>query len=368
MIIFRYLAKEVTAALSAITGILLVIFLSNQLVRYLGRAASGKIPGGIIFKLMMIQIPHLLGLLLPLGLFLGILLSYGRLYAESEMTVMRATGMSARALLSMTMVVAIVVMSLVALSTFYLDPIILAHKNDLIEQEGAATELSMIFPGRFQQSEDGKRIFYVEKMSRDREKLQNVFVAEKVSNKNNNEWYVLTADSAKQWTDPKTEHQFLVFKNGYRYQGNAGEKKLSTVKFGKYGIRIDQPAEQAKQDQETMSTHELWQKRDDVSNAAELQWRAAMPLSGLILAFMAVPLSRVRPRQGKYAKILPAILVYLVYANLILVSHNWLDDGDVPVWLGMWWVHLSAFIFAFLLFALQAGWRNFFAILGLRKS
>ena len=112
MIIFRNLAKEITATLSAVTSVLLLIFLSNQFVRYLGMAASGRLPGAIVFRLMMIQIPHLLGLLLPLGLFLGVLLVYGRLYAESEMTVMRACGLSSRRLLGMTMTVAFVSMLL----------------------------------------------------------------------------------------------------------------------------------------------------------------------------------------------------------------------------------------------------------------
>src|SRR6185312_11366482 len=93
-IIFQYLAKEVLLTLLALTSILLLIFMSNQLVIYLNRAASGIIPGMLVMKLMILELPQLLGLLLPLGFYFALLLAYGRLYAEYEMTVLKACGFS----------------------------------------------------------------------------------------------------------------------------------------------------------------------------------------------------------------------------------------------------------------------------------
>ena len=89
-IISRYLLKEVLASLLAVTIVLLLIFLSNQLVRYLSYAASGKIAAHLVVQLMGFEIPYLLALLLPLGLYLGIILAFGRLYADSEMAVLNA--------------------------------------------------------------------------------------------------------------------------------------------------------------------------------------------------------------------------------------------------------------------------------------
>jgi lipopolysaccharide export system permease protein len=73
---------------------------------------------------------------------------------------------------------------------------------------------------------------------------------------------------------------------------------------------------------------------------AELQWRLSVPLSVLILTFIAVPLSYARPRQGRFGQLALAILLYVFYANLILISKSWMEHGDVPSWLGMWWPHL----------------------------
>ena len=59
--------------------------------------------------------------------------------------------------------------------------------------------------------------------------------------------------------------------------------------------------------------------------AAELQWRFALPISVLMLALLAIPLSHVRPRQGRYSHILPAILIYIVYMNLLFIARNWVE-------------------------------------------
>src|SRR5580692_5694408 len=102
MIISRYLIKEIFNALFSVAFVMLLIFLSNQLIRYLKYAANGKIAASVVMQLMGLEIPYLLVLLLPLGLFLGILFAYGRLYAENEMRVMQACGLSTKRLLMIT--------------------------------------------------------------------------------------------------------------------------------------------------------------------------------------------------------------------------------------------------------------------------
>ena len=66
MIIFRYFAKEVYVTVFSVTLVLVFIFLADQVARYLGRAASGDIPLSVVLGLISIELPYLLGLLLPL--------------------------------------------------------------------------------------------------------------------------------------------------------------------------------------------------------------------------------------------------------------------------------------------------------------
>src|SRR5450830_1831533 len=114
LIVFRYLSREVLITLSAVSAVLLVITMSGRFVKFLAQAASGQLDPGSLFLIMGFRLPGFLQLILPLGLFLGILLAYGRLYLESEMTVLSATGMSQQRLLGMTMAPALLVALLVA--------------------------------------------------------------------------------------------------------------------------------------------------------------------------------------------------------------------------------------------------------------
>jgi lipopolysaccharide export system permease protein len=84
-----------------------------------------------------------------------------------------------------------------------------------------------------------------------------------------------------------------------------------------------------------------------------VQWRLSIPLSAFVLMLLALPLSYTRPRQSRYTNLLPAILLYIVYVNLLFVSRNWLEIKMVPIALGMWWVHAVLLLIAGSLLFLQ---------------
>ena len=73
----------------------------------------------------------------------------------------------------------------------------------------------------------------------------------------------------------------------------------------------------------------------DPEERAEFQWRLSTPISALLLALAAIPLSRSRPRQGRYAKMLVALGLYAVYFNLLDVSRSWVEQGSLSF---IWWV------------------------------
>ena len=59
----------------------------------------------------------------------------------------------------------------------------------------------------------------------------------------------------------------------------------------------------------------------------------------LVLTVFAVPLGRLRPRQGRYAHVWVAVLVFALYANLALAARTWMERGVIPAVFGLWWVH-----------------------------
>lgn len=346
MIISRYLTKEVFNTLIAVTFVLLLIFLSNQLVRYLGYAASGKIAASVVLQIMGFEIPYLLALLLPLGLFLGIILTYGRLYADNELRVMMAYGLSPRALLSITCYIGLVVALVIMILMFWVNPFLASAKDNLLNKHISKQNLlEMLMPGRFQLTGDDRRVVYVEKITRDHKEAQNLFIADQKATTNDTEiasWNVISAARGYQIRDPKTHERFVVATDGYRYEGTPGQNQYKIIQFKKYSVRIpDKEIDVPREVQEVMSTWNLWTHYQNPHNAAEFQWRFSIPLSAFLLAILAIPFGYTRPRQNRYARLFPAILIYVVYMNLLLVMRDWVDKAKLTSSLGMWWVHIA---------------------------
>ena len=98
-----------------------------------------------------------------------------------------------------------------------------------------------------------------------------------------------------------------------------------------------------------------------------LQWRLAMPISVILFTLLAFPLSEVKPRSGKFARLFPAILIYIAYADLMFLGRAWIHRGAINPVLGLWWIHGAALLLALLLNGFQIGWRRVFSLDWLRK-
>jgi len=354
VLIFRYLAKEVFITLVALTTILLLIFMSNQFVHYLNRAVSGQIPVMFVMKLMMLELPNLMGLLLPLGFYVALLIAYGRLYAESEMTVLQACGYGPAQLLKHSFIMAIVVAILVTMIMMWASPLIAIERAKILRTSGVQTLIQTIVPGHFREVAGGRQVFYVEKMNTAHTQAKNVFLARLAEKEGKQQWDVLWAQKAFAETDEKTFEEYVIFENGKAYEGVPGHADYQVAEFKRYQARLPHPIMAVKSDVRTANTASLWPLNNpDRQKAAELQWRLSVPLMVLTLTLVAVPLSRVNPRAGKYAKLLPAIVLYIIYANFMFIIRDWLIAGKIPVWLGVWWLHLAVALLGLLLI-----WRN----------
>lgn len=349
MLIFRYLAKEVFITLVALTAILLLIFMSNQLIGYLNRAANGQIPGVFILKLMMFELPTLMSLLLPLGFYVALLLALGRLYADSEMIVLQACGYGPLQLLTHALMMALAVASFVLMMMVWLSPIIAMDRAKLLQTTGVQTLIKTILPGHFRALSGGKQVFYVESISRDHQSAKNIFFAQFSEKEAKSTWDVLWADRALVEANQATHEEFVVLEQGKKYQGKPGEANYQVAEFAKLKVRLPHPNNEVKHDIRVVNTANLWPlNNSDLAKAAELQWRLSIPMMVISLTLVAVPLSRVNPRSGKFAKLLPAIVIFIIYANLMFIARDWLSSGKIPIWLGLWWLHLSV--------ALLGGW------------
>ena len=340
MIVFRYLSREVLLTLSAVSAVLLVIIMSGRFIKYLAQAASGLLDPGSLFLIMGFRLPGFLQLILPLGLFLGILLAYGRLYLESEMTVLSATGMSQQRLFVITLFPATLVALVVAWLSLSLAPQGANQFQLLLNKQEALTEFDTLEPGRFQALRDGTRVTYTEQLTDDRVNLAGVFISQKntSSDQNDRGISVLVAEKGRQEIRPDG-NRYLILDNGYRYDGNPGQADYRAIKYDEYGVLLPKPdVSDEVTDRDAMTTRALIGS-EDTRLRAELQWRVSLPLLVFIVTLMAVPLSRVNPRQGRFLKLLPAILLYMAYLTILIAARGALDKGKIPPALGLWWVH-----------------------------
>ena len=92
--------------------------------------------------------------------------------------------------------------------------------------------------------------------------------------------------------------------------------------------------------------------------SAELQWRIAVPLSTVLLAFLAVPLSRSRPRAGRYGRIALGLLVFIIYLNMLNAAKAWVEQGTLSPVVGLWWVHGIVLALTLALLSAQNGWHR----------
>ncbi len=334
MIISRYLNREVFTSTTAILGVLFAIFISQRIVKYLGQAASGDISGLMVWQMVGLFSPVLIGFLLPLAFFLGCLLAFSRLYVDSEMAVLRSSGISEYQLIKMLLPIAVIIALIGGAVTLWISPWANETTYQLRDEQASKLELSMLTPGRFQTFQKANGVVYVDEATEDSESaLGNFFLAELPVDEDG-KTRLVSAKSAQRFYDEAQDKNFLQLNDGYVYELDGNNQVRKVTQFEHYYARLD--AEQSITSRRKISatpTLQLWRSKDPLS-WAELNWRLAVPLSVPFLLLLAIPLSRVRPREGKFAKILPALLIYIGYIILIVIFRRWVEDEKIPGWVG----------------------------------
>ncbi len=324
----------------AVTFILLMVFMSGRFIKYLAKAASGGISPEIILAIMAYRLPGFLELILPLGFFIGILLAYGRMYLESEMTVLHACGYSQRRLVGISLLMSMCVAMIVGVMSLYVSPWGMAKVESLLQEEAAKTEFEMLFPGKFQYISSGNSVTYVESVSEDKRSVSNVFIAQK--NEGDESLQLVYANSATQKFDENGD-RYLLLEKGASYQGLPGHADYQVVEFAQYGMRLQAKdiGERVGKD-EAIPTERLLNE-DSLQASALLQWRISIPLLVPIVTLIAVSVSRVNPRQGRFVHLFPAMLVYVAYLGLLIVARKNIAKGELEPWIGLWSVHAVFF-------------------------
>ena len=332
MILTRYFVRELLTSTFVITGVLMMIVISARLIVYLNQAVSGAISTDMVFYIVLFNIPSFLQLIMPLGFYISILLIYGRMYVENEMTVLHATGFSPAKVLKITLVSSTAMAIIVAILSLWLSPKSAELLDRYYQEQQKESELSFLTPGRFHAiGKKGERVSYTEGLSADRKEMEGVFIADGD--------VLLVAESGSQYVNEDTGSRYLELKNGRRFDGAAGQTEFRSLSFESYAIKIAEESAEAKAARQEAKSSLSLLSSTDLEDRAQIHYRFGLILLIPIVTMIAFPLAKVNPRQGRYSRLLPAILIYMAYYSALVTGLSVMGDGKTPEWAGLWWIH-----------------------------
>ncbi len=333
-IIDKYLLKECALATLGVIAVLLLIMLGNTFVRILGDVAENKLSSDALWPMLVISSIHYLVILLPIGLYLGILFGMGRLYKDSEMAAMSACGIGTAQLYRPVVALAVPLACVTAVLSLYLAPWAASQQDKIKHRSESRSELSGLVAGQFNESGNGSQTIFFERLSSDGRQMREVFAHSETKQ----EISVQVASSAVR-IQKEGEDPYVLFQRGTTYTGNPGRLDYRVADFDSYGVRIEQGPLPALQSRISSKSTLALLRADDLKSVAEWHWRLAIPTVCLLLALLALPLSYTTPRKGRYAKLGIGIVIYIVYSNILSLGRAWLERDQIPSWLGLWWVH-----------------------------
>lgn len=334
MIYQRAALREFANTSSAVFVALLAILLTTQLIRLLAEAAGGRLASEAVLALLGFGALNYLPVLLSLTVFIAILLSLSRSYRDSEMVVWFASGLPLTAWIRPVLTFALPAVLVITLLSTVLTPWALTKSSEFRQQMRNRDDVAQVMPGVFRESSQAERVFFVEAVAGDDKRVKNVFV----SSMQHGRLGVMAAAQGRQEVAANGD-RFLVLENGRRYEGVAGQADYRMMQFERYAIRIEAREAQTVIETPRQLTTLALLKNLTPKNRGELVWRIGMPLSALILALLAIPLSFVNPRAGRMTNLVFAILTYMVYNNLLSVSQAWVAQERIAFSAGLLTVH-----------------------------
>lgn len=353
MILFRYFAREVFVTMLAVTSIVLVISMGWRFSGYLNEAASGLLSKDVLFLLMAYRLPGFLELIVPISFFLSIMLVYGRFHVDSEMVVLESCGMGPGRLIGTTLVLSFAVALFMAMVTLWMKPVGERQVEQLLAGQRNLTEFDTLAPGRFQSLRSGKRVTYAEDFT-DEGELSRVFINEyKETNfygpKNVN---TVVSETGETQVDA-SGNRFLVLNDGYRYSGQPGKKNYQIIEYEEYGQLIEREVSEKRHRRQRAKDLDELLNSTDVKDIAELQWRASVILMIPLIALMAIPLSRVNPRQGRFTRLVPGMIICFLYVVSLISARSSLGRENLPIEAGLWWIHGIFIVVTYIIFRMD---------------
>lgn len=348
MLYRRALTRELGLTTGAVLTVLIAIALVVLFIRLLGDVARGELANEAVFAFLGFSLLYFLPVLMTIALFAGVLLPLSRMWRENEMVIWFSAGLSLTQWLRPVLTFAIPFSLIILLLTLVLNPWAQTKKNEYRQDLRSRSESSLIAPGLFAESSAGQRVYYVESLNPLTGIVRNVFMQSRIDGQ-----LGLVVAREGSHTELEDGSRYLVFKDGRRYEGTPGRLDYRIVQFERYWMRLDPVAVNGKATGVRQAQVDELLEDASPQARAELLWRLGVPVSALVLAAMAIPLSFVNTRARRSHGLVIALLLYFVYNNLLSFSQAWVAQGKLDLWLGVLTSHLPMVLAVLALFYLR---------------
>lgn len=337
-ILNRYLLKQVVVSFIGVTAILMVVLIAARFMRYLGQAAEGYLDPASVFTLLGLTTLHYMVLLFPPAILIAVQLALGRLYRDSEMHAVMACGVGVTQLYRPLLGFALTLTALVAALTLYITPWAGQFAEEVRGKAKHEAQVGVLEAGRFQSFDRGKAVLFAEQVNDESGELTELFLYKRATREEPLDTAV-RASKGRFAVDKESGDRSLVLENGWRYEGLPGSPSWEVMRFEQHGVYFNiSPPDIVVSERSLRSTRSLMDS-DKPADRAELQWRLAYPLAVLMLVLLAVPMSKVEPRQGRYGRLIGGLLTYIVYFNVMGILKVQIEKGAMPEWPGIWLAH-----------------------------
>lgn len=345
----RMIAVDLLKTVTAVLSVLVIIIVSRKFIRVLSQAIAGNISNDIVFKLLGLKIVAVASTFLPAAIFMAVLMVLGRMYREQEIAAIASAGGGLSTIYRGVFWLVLPLSLCSAWLSMVAAPWAEAQTLTLMHQDQETADVRSISAGRFSEYSGGELIFYTEGVD-EAGNMQHVFV----QNKQGERTGIVNAERGHMESLPGG--LYLVLEQGERILGVPGNRDFTIETFKQYAVRIENKVTEMLVGSQALATEQLW-RSTNLIDIAELQDRLNAPIGVMLLAFLAVPLSKLSPRGGVYGSMLVAFGIYFAYSNLLRVNYGLVIGGKIPVWFGYFWIDLLLLLVgAVLLFRLY-GWK-----------
>jgi lipopolysaccharide export system permease protein len=351
-IVDRYLVRELLVSFLAAVAILLLVTVGATVADLLAKIARGRVAADLLLALIGLRTVDSLTLLVPMALFLSVQLAYGRLYRESEMAVFAASGLPVTGLVRPLLLLAVPMTFAMALISFWLAPAAVRQAQALQEEASRSLIVAGLEPGRFVELPNNDGVMYVDSMNADGTKFQKMFVASERADAEAGHinLNVITAADGELYHDANGAERYLGLNDGFRVEGVLGQDNYRLMRYARNDVKLTDTETDTNADSVKRSapTRDLLASNDLVQRT-EFQWRLAAPLSVLVLVLLALPLAKSSPREPRYARLLIALLAWVIYYNCLAIGRSKLSQGAFDPRVGFWWVQVPTVLLALFL-------------------